>query len=94
MADHLNVRSAGQGDRAVVLLHGLFGSGNNLGQLARGLSDDFRVFSVDLPDHGRSSWLERPSIAKYAERIAQWMDSENLSDVLLVGHSLGGKVAR
>ena len=93
MADHLNVRSTGQGDRAVVLLHGLFGSGNNLGQLARGLNDDFRVFSVDLPDHGRSSWLERPSIEKYAERVAQWMDSENLSDVLLMGHSLGGKVA-
>ena len=93
MADHLNVRSTGQGDRAVVLLHGLFGSGNNLGQLARGLNDDFRVFSVDLPDHGRSSWLERPSIAKYAERVAQWMDSETLSDVLLMGHSLGGKVA-
>ena len=93
MADHLNVRSAGQGDHTVVLLHGLFGSGNNLGQLARGLSDDFCVYSVDLPDHGRSSWLERPSIAKYAERVAQWMDSENLSDVLLVGHSLGGKVA-
>ena len=93
MADHLNVRSTGQGDRAVVLLHGLFGSGNNLGQLARGLNDDFRVFSVDLPDHGRSSWLEGPSIEKYAERVAQWMDSENLSDVLLMGHSLGGKVA-
>jgi esterase len=93
VADHLNVRSTGQGDRAVVLLHGLFGSGNNLGHLARGLNDDFRVFSVDLPDHGRSSWLERPSIEKYAERVAQWMDSENLSDVLLMGHSLGGKVA-
>ncbi len=93
MADHLNVRSTGQGGRAVVLLHGLFGSGNNLGQLARGLSHDFRVFSVDLPDHGRSSWLERPSVAQYAERVAQWMDSEKLTKVLLVGHSLGGKVA-
>jgi len=93
VADHLNVRSTGQGDRAVVLLHGLFGSGNNLGQLARGLSHDFRVFSVDLPDHGRSSWLERPSVAQYAERVAQWMDAEKLTEVLLVGHSLGGKVA-
>ncbi len=93
MADHLNVRSSGQGDRAVVLLHGLFGSGNNLGQLARGLNDDFRVFSVDLPDHGRSSWLERPSVAHYADRVAQWMDAQDLTEVLLVGHSLGGKVA-
>jgi len=36
----------------VVLLHGLFGQGSNLGSIARALQDDFRVHSPDLPDHG------------------------------------------
>ena len=93
VAELLKVKSAGSGDKAVVLLHGLFGSGNNLGQIARGLIDSFRVFSVDLPDHGRSAWLASASIEAYAERIAEWMDSEALSQAFMIGHSLGGKVA-
>jgi len=43
----------------VVLLHGLFGSGSNLGALARSLQDRYSVHSVDLPNHGRSDWLQQ-----------------------------------
>jgi hypothetical protein len=31
VADQLHVKTSGEGDVDVVLLHGLFGSGNNLG---------------------------------------------------------------
>lgn len=77
----------------VVLLHGLFGMGSNLGALARSLQGEYRVHSVDLPDHGRSQWLDEASIPAYADAVAAWMDSRHLDDVALVGHSLGGKVA-
>ena len=46
----------------VVLIHGLFGMGSNLGALARSLQEGYRVHSVDLPNHGRSDWLEAPDI--------------------------------
>ena len=62
MAEQLNVKTSGEGDSNVVLLHGLFGSGNNLGQIARDLKEDHLVHSVDLPDHGRSDWLQWASI--------------------------------
>ncbi len=77
----------------VVLLHGLFGMGSNLGALARSLQDRYRVHSVDLPDHGRSNWLDEASIPAYARAVAAWMDARHLDEAILFGHSLGGKVA-
>jgi len=92
MALNLTVRVRGAGD-AVVLLHGLFGSGSNLGATARALESDFAIYSVDLPNHGRSDWLAKPSVAGMAEGVADWIAQEKLERVHLLGHSLGGKVA-
>jgi len=77
----------------VVLLHGLFGMGSNLGALARALADNYRVHSLDLPNHGRSDWLDEPGIDALACAVADWMDSRNVPRAAIVGHSLGGKVA-
>ena len=78
----------------VVLLHGLFGQGTNMGALARALQANFRVHCVDLPDHGHSEWSKGDiSIAAYAEQIADWMDARHMTRAHWVGHSLGGKVA-
>jgi esterase len=77
----------------VVLLHGLFGSGANLGALARSLRESFLVYNPDLPNHGRSGWLEKPDLPRMAETLRDWMRAEGLAHAHLVGHSLGGKVA-
>ncbi|EED35398.1 abhydrolase domain-containing protein 11 [Luminiphilus syltensis NOR5-1B] len=77
----------------VVLLHGLFGQGSNLGGIARGLQGEFKVHSLDLPDHGHSFWSDPPSIAGYAKAVADWMEQRELPVASFVGHSLGGKVA-
>jgi len=93
VAEQLHVKTSGEGDSNVVLLHGLFGSGQNLGQIARGLKGEHRVHSVDLPDHGRSDWLPQASIQAYAHCVAAWMDDHQLTNCCVIGHSLGGKVA-
>ena len=93
MAGQLNVKTSGEGDSNVILLHGLFGSGNNLGQIARGLAEEYRVHCLDLPDHGRSGWLPQASIQTYACCVAEWMDDQQLANCCVIGHSLGGKVA-
>jgi len=77
----------------VVLLHGLFGQGSNLGSVARALQSSFRVHSLDLPDHGRSSWTPAPSIPSYVEAVAAWLRGRKIHRAHLLGHSLGGKVA-
>ncbi len=77
----------------VVLLHGLFGSGSNLGALSRALQDSFSVYSVDLPNHGDSDWLEDTDLASTANAVAGWLSRQGLTRAQFVGHSLGGKVA-
>lgn len=92
MAPDLYAKKAGEGE-AVILLHGLFGTGANLGMLARALQEQFAVYSPDLPNHGRSGWLAKPDLPAMADRLRHWMDAQGLSAAHLVGHSLGGKVA-
>lgn len=78
---------------AVVLLHGLFGMGSNLGALARALRSEYRVHQVDLPSHGRSPWVSRMTLADLAEAVANYMEASALGPAHVLGHSLGGKVA-
>ena len=93
MAENLHVKVSGEGVSNLVLLHGLFGSANNLGQLARAFKEDHRVFSVDLPDHGKSAWLTDASVEAYSEAVATWLRNNDIKRCRVIGHSLGGKVA-
>ncbi|MCB1705894.1 MAG: alpha/beta fold hydrolase [Halioglobus sp.] len=92
MTTELYVRRAGEGE-AVILLHGLFGAGANLGGVARALQAQYTVYSVDLPGHGRSAWLARPSLPAMAASVLGWMDDQGIAQAHFLGHSLGGKVA-
>lgn len=77
----------------VVLLHGLFGMGSNLGGLSRALQSHYRVHSLDLPNHGRSAWTESMALPDLAHAVQRWMEHRDLEMAHFVGHSLGGKVA-
>ncbi len=84
--------TAGEGP-PVVLMHGLFGAGGNLGALARALADRYTVYSLDLPNHGNSAWVEEGGPAPMAHLVGAWMQDQGLAQCAFVGHSLGGKVA-
>lgn len=88
----LHSRQAGQGE-PLILLHGLFGSAENLGALARQLADTYAVYSVDLPNHGRSPHTQTMTLATMTQDLVVWMDQQGLAQAHLLGHSLGGKVA-
>ena len=88
----LNYSEQGSG-HPVFLIHGLFGSLSNLGNLARHLAADYRVISVDLRNHGDSFHDNEMSLFSMAEDIVELMDFLKLSAAYFVGHSLGGKVA-
>jgi len=78
----------------VVMLHG-FGADMNgwlFNQAA--LSEDAPVYAIDLPGHGKSEKdVGKGSIASLAETVEQFLKEASLSNVNLVGHSLGGGVA-
>jgi esterase len=77
----------------IMLIHGLFGSLDNLSALRRQFTESFQVLSIDLPDHGKSAFTQTFSFEYYAELISELVASLNIKRLNIVGHSLGGKVA-
>jgi len=88
----LNYREEGSGP-AVILIHGMFGSLSNLGGLARALAEQYRVISVDMRNHGDSPHELQMDLPSMADDIVELLDDLNLPSAILIGHSLGGKVA-
>tara|TARA_B100000676_G_C18026947_1_gene816202 strand:+ start:746 stop:1546 length:801 start_codon:yes stop_codon:yes gene_type:complete len=77
----------------VLILHGLFGSAVNWRRIADGLSDWGQIFSVDLPNHGNSPWTDDMSYPAQAEVLADFISAEVPDSPIVIGHSMGGKVA-
>ncbi len=88
----LHTRVAGEGP-PLVLLHGLFGSNENLGGVARALSDRFTIYGMDLRNHGRSPHAESMDYASMAVDVRETLDAHHLDETTILGHSLGGKTA-
>lgn len=79
-------------DTPLVLIHGLFGAGDNLMGIARAFPDR-PVVLVDLRNHGRSFHAATMSFDEMADDVASVIESLGWPQVDVVGHSLGGKVA-
>jgi pimeloyl-ACP methyl ester carboxylesterase len=79
--------------RPVVLLHGLFGSGRNWFTIARQLAADYAFHLVDLRNHGRSPHAPTMTYTDMVADVRALMARHGLDDVILVGHSMGGKAA-
>ena len=88
----LHYRKLGSG-QPLVILHGLFGSSDNWQTLARKLAEDFEVWLVDQRNHGHSGHSDEFSYALMAADLKELFDDHNLTNVLLAGHSMGGKTA-
>jgi len=88
----LYTRTQGTGP-AVVALHGLFGSNENLGVIARALSDACTIYAMDLRNHGRSPSGDAMDYPTLAADVRDTMDAYALGSAVLLGHSLGGKTA-
>lgn len=77
----------------LLLIHGLFGSADNLSVIRRSFDKDYRVISLDLPDHGESPRSTGFSFDGFAQQVALTLEHLNVSRANVVGHSLGGKIA-
>ena len=84
----------------VIILHGLLGSKRNFSSLGTSLSKQLkkhrRIFAVDLRNHGENhhDWRDTMTYTEMAEDVLQFMNKLHLSKAILVGHSMGGKVAK
>lgn len=88
----LHYREMGEG-KPIVILHGLFGFSDNWQTHAKKLAEYFRVILVDLRNHGHSDWSDDFSYDLMADDLLELCDDLKLEKIILLGHSMGGKVA-
>ncbi len=79
--------------QAVVILHGLFGQSDNWVTVGRRIADQFHVFIPDQRNHGQSPHAAIHSFPSMADDLAEFIEEHNIQNPILVGHSMGGKVA-
>ena len=88
----LNFKQTGTGP-VVVIMHGLFGSLENLNVIAKALSEHYTVINVDLRNHGASFHENEVSYPAMALDVLNLLDELNIDKAHIIGHSMGGKVA-
>ncbi|MCK5776394.1 MAG: alpha/beta fold hydrolase [Bacteroidales bacterium] len=86
-------REYGQG-QPLIILHGLFGLSDNWVAIAKRIANfGFQVYVLDQRNHGQSPHSETFNYAALVDDLRTFIIQQNLSDVILLGHSMGGKVA-
>ena len=75
----------------IVLVHGLFGSLDNLGVLARDLVNDHDIIQVDMRNHGLSPRSPEMNYPAMAQDLLDTLDTQGLEKATFIGHSMGGK---
>lgn len=74
-------------------MHGLFGTSANWGAQIKNLSEHFTVYALDMRNHGQSPWADEMNYPAMAQDILELLNDEKLDQVILIGHSMGGKAA-
>lgn len=82
-----------QPPKTLVFLHGLFGDLNNLGIIARAFNTEYQILKIDLRNHGRSFHSTEMDYRLMAEDVKHLLEQLRLREVILIGHSMGGKTA-
>ncbi|MEP0985808.1 alpha/beta fold hydrolase [Ekhidna sp.] len=88
----LNFRTIGQGEPLIVM-HGVFGSSDNWQTLGKVFAETYKVYLVDLRNHGNSPHSDDFNYEVMVEDVIELMDDESLTKAHILGHSMGGKVA-
>lgn len=75
------------------VLHGLFGTWENLGAAIKELESQFDVIAPDMLNHGRSPHVVPFSYTTMAEAVLELADQLGIDQFNILGHSMGGKIA-
>lgn len=91
-AMQLNYKQLGEG-KHIVLIHGLFGSLENLNMVAKSLSQHYCVTSIDVRNHGNSFHQQNMDYEVLAQDVINLLDKLSIENCHILGHSMGGKIA-
>lgn len=91
----LRFQQHGSAGSPVILIHGLSGSSRWWRRNIPALSERHRVYVLDLMGYGHTlAWRQSSlGVSEDARLISAWLDDQNLEDVTLIGHSMGGHIS-
>ncbi|MDE3741516.1 alpha/beta fold hydrolase [Maribacter polysaccharolyticus] len=88
---HSNILGAGQ---PLLILHGFLGMSDNWKTLGTQYAKQgLQVHLIDQRNHGRSFHAEEFNYDILAEDLKKYIDHHHLKEVIVLGHSMGGKTA-
>lgn len=80
--------------KSFVFLHGFLGMSDNWKTLGTKFSEDgYEVHLIDQRNHGRSFHSEEFNYDVMVEDLKNYCEEHQLQDIVLLGHSMGGKTA-
>lgn len=96
-AEIMHYLSEGETDNpTVVMLHGFGGLSTDWQNLIARLSGNYFCVAPDLPGHGKSPLSDtgdKLTLSSVASEVKKLFDRLGLKDVILLGYSMGGRIA-
>lgn len=91
----MNLHSTLLGEgQAFIFLHGFLGMSDNWKTLGTQFSEEgYEVHLIDQRNHGRSFHSDEFNYEVMAQDLKNYVDKHQLQDIVLLGHSMGGKTA-
>ena len=87
----LSFDSAGSGSQPLIFVHGWCCNRTHMAGLFHHFATTHRVIAVDLPGHGDTALAGvPPTFDAFSKVLADFIAAENLSNAVLIGHSMGG----
>lgn len=83
----------GKKGQDLIIIHGLFGMSDNWNTLGKKFAKYCKVHLIDLRNHGRSPHSENFNYDVMCKDVLEYMTDNNITNPIILGHSLGGKVA-
>ncbi|WP_035641506.1 alpha/beta fold hydrolase, partial [Flavobacterium gilvum] len=80
--------------KPLLIVHGFLGMSDNWKTLGTQFAaDGYQVHMLDLRNHGRSFHSDEFSYEIMVQDVFDYCQTNNLESVVIIGHSMGGKVA-
>lgn len=77
----------------IVLLHGALGAASQFDTLKTILKNRFEIHTLNFDGHGDQTTRNNYSIDLFAQNLKNYLDLNNLNNVIVFGYSMGGYVA-
>jgi len=83
-----------EGGQPLIILHGLFGISDNWVSYGKRIATEgFEVFIIDQRNHGHSPHSDVFNYLALSDDLFDFIDEHEIDNPIIMGHSMGGKVA-